>query len=293
MADKEAFEKAKNMRRPVKGSLTRNLNAVHTLINAKRPPREVLKTFDDAKNAHSDLMKKHEVFALFLSDDDYEAAEIWMEECAERYTRSVIEVNEYVESVEREEEEKQQAPGVESFGVINPNGAGSSSDNTNHSIVSVQDGGNGIHEENAPGSPMNVTTIKPSIMKHEKPKLPYFHGDVRKYFIFKEDSKHAVGSRFCERDAIIAILRSCLGAEPAKLVEGVSSDLSAAWKYFDENYGDPRVVSDTVTADLERFRAIQPGEDHRFCDLVNHLRPFNILKEVKRPQDVDNTHITT
>ena len=89
-----------------------------------------------------------------------------------------------------------------------------------------------------------------------------------------------VESRCCERDAI-AFLRSCLGTEPAKLVEGISSDLSAAWKYLHENYSDPRVVSDTVTADLERFRAIQPGEDHRFCDLVNLLRrPFNILKEV-------------
>ena len=61
---------------------------------------------------------------------------------------------------------------------------------------------------------------------------------------------------------------------------------------MDQNYGDPRVISDTVTADLERFKPIQPGEDHRFCDLVNLVRrSFNILKEVKRPQDIDNTHV--
>ena len=65
MADKEAFEKAKNMRPAAKSLLTRNLNAVHTLMNAKQPPREVLKAFDDAKNAHSDLTKKHEDFTLF------------------------------------------------------------------------------------------------------------------------------------------------------------------------------------------------------------------------------------
>jgi len=47
-----------------------------------------------------------------------------------------------------------------------------------------------------------------------------------------------------------------------------------------------------VTADLERFKAIQPGEDHRFCELVNLVRrSYNILKEVKRPQDIDNTHV--
>ena len=43
---------------------------------------------------------------------------------------------------------------------------------------------------------------------------------------------------------------------------------------------------------MERFKPIQPGEDHRFCDLVNLVRQsFNILKEVKRPQDIDNTHV--
>lgn len=47
-----------------------------------------------------------------------------------------------------------------------------------------------------------------------------------------------------------------------------------------------------VTADLERFKAIQPGEDHRFCELVYLVRrSYNILKEVKRPHDIDNTHV--
>ena len=46
-----------------------------------------------------------------------------------------------------------------------------------------------------------------------------------------------------------------------------------------------------VTADLERFKAVQPGEDHRFCELVNLVRSYNILKEVKLPQDIDNTHV--
>ena len=83
-----------------------------------------------------------------------------------------------------------------------------------------------------------------------------------------------------------------LGQEPSKLVDGISTDLKAAWNYLDQNYGDPRVFSDVVTADLERFKAIQPGEDHWFCELVNLVRrSYNILKEVKRPQDIDNTHV--
>ena len=135
-------------------------------------------------------------------------------------------------------------------------------------------------------------TARPSfVLTHERPKLPNFYGDVRQYFIFKADFQHAVQSRCSERDAI-TILRSCLGPEPVKLIEGIVSDLEAAWMYLDQNYGDPRVVSDTVTSDLEKFKAIQVGEDHRFYDLVNLVRrSYNILREVQRPQDIDNTHV--
>ena len=128
-------------------------------------------------------------------------------------------------------------------------------------------------------------------VKHEKAKLPVLTGDVRQHFIFKSDFKHAVEAQYSERDTL-TVLRSCLSSEPAKLIEGISSDLNAAWKYLDHNYGDPRIVSDTITRDLERFRSIQPGEDHRFCQLVNLVkRSYNILKEIKRPQDMDNTHV--
>ena len=113
--------------------------------------------------------------------------------------------------------------------------------------------------ENAQSNRANTqnASVKPLLMKHEKPKMPTFHSDVRKYFIFKADFQHAIEKHYSERDAI-TILRSCLGPEPAKLVDGISTDLKAAWNYLDQNYGDPRIVSDVVTADLERFKAIQP-----------------------------------
>ena len=137
----------------------------------------------------------------------------------------------------------------------------------------------------------NVKLSSPFALKHEKPKLPKFDGDVRQYFIFKSDFQHAVEAHCSERDTL-TILRSCLSAQPAKLIEGISSDLKTAWKYLDQNYGNSRVVSDTVTSDLEKFKIIQPGEDHRFCELVNLVRrSYNILKEVKRKQDIDNTHV--
>ena len=95
-----------------------------------------------------------------------------------------------------------------------------------------------------------VASAKPFVLKHEKSKLPSFHGDVRKYFIFRDDFKHAVENHCNARDSI-AILRSCLGLERAEFIERISSDLKAAWKYLDQNYGDRRVISDTVTADME------------------------------------------
>ena len=122
------------------------------------------------------------------------------------------------------------------------------------------------------------------MLKHERPKLPTFYGDVRKYFIFKDDFKHALESHCSERDAI-TVLHSCLGPEPAKLVEGLCTDLEAAWKYLHRNYDDSRIVTDTVMADLEGFKAILSGDDHWFCDLVNLVRrSYNILKEVKAPR---------
>ena len=140
-------------------------------------------------------------------------------------------------------------------------------------------------------SVLGAQSAQPFSLKHEKPKLPKFDGDIRQYFIFKSDFQHAIEAHCSERDTL-TILRSCLNAQPAKLIEGISSDLKTAWKYLDQNYGNPRVVSDTVTSDLERFKVIQPSEDHRFCDLVNLVRrSYNILKEVKRKQDIDNTHV--
>ena len=62
----------------------------------------------------------------------------------------------------------------------------------------------------------------------------------------------------------------------------------------EQNYDNPRFVSGVVTSDIEQFKAVQTGEDLLFCDLVNLVRrSYIILKEVKRPQDIDNTHVTS
>ena len=273
-------DKAKNVRRAAKGNLTRTLNAGNQLLVAKRPLEEVRDAFQEVKAAHTDLVAKHEAYTMFLNDEEYTEAETWMDDCTRNYIEFSMLVNDYTHDTD--------APSPQLQGEENE-------DEENEDEVNeaeVQNVVSGEHENEGNTSAKTAeASAKPVVLKHEKPKLPTFYGDVRKYFIFREDFKHAVEKRCNARDTI-AILRSCLGPEPAKLIEGISSDLKAAWRYLDQNYGDPRVISDAVTADMERFKPIQPGEDHRFCDLVNLVRrSFNILKEVKRPQDIDNTHV--
>lgn len=276
--EKEA-EKAKNVRRAAKSAFTRAINTTQLLLDAKRPPSEIRDEFGKVKVVHADLIQKHEAYTMFLSDEEYPEAEKWMEECSFKFVDLSIRVNDYCQSNAINVQEKDEEHSAASGEVI--------VDDEDHGSQDEAKKTSDIDQSNA----AKHVPVKPLLMKHEKPKLPTFNGDVRKYFIFKADFQHAVESYYSERDAI-AILRSCLGPEPSKLVDGISTDLKAAWNYLDQNYGDPRVVSDVVTADLERFKAIQPGEDQQFCELVNLVRrSYNILKGVKRPQDIDNTHV--
>ena len=127
--------------------------------------------------------------------------------------------------------------------------------------------------------------------KIEKPKLPKFSGDVREYVIFKADFKHAIEAKYSNRDAI-TFLRSCLQGKPLDLIKGIGTDYKAAWEYLDSIYGDPRFVSDTITQDIVKFRALQNGEDARVCDLVHLVkRCHNTLKEVGVPGDMNNNHM--
>ncbi len=96
-------------------------------------------------------------------------------------------------------------------------------------------------------------------------KLPRFSGDVREYFIFREDFKHAIEHRYTKRDAM-TYLRACLQGKSLELVKGIGSDYDGAWQYLDSIYGDPRFVSDKITQDLSKFRPLKEGEDSRFCD---------------------------
>ena len=100
--------------------------------------------------------------------------------------------------------------------------------------------------------------------------------------IFRSDFKHAIEAKYTKRD-VITLLRTCLRDKPLELIKGIGSDYDAAWEYLDSIYGDPRFLSDIM-----QFKALQDGEDARFCDLVHLVkRSYNTLKEVGLPSDMD------
>ena len=271
------WRKQKNLRRAAKSSFTRSLNAGRILLDSCRPPLEVRHAFDEVKAAHDNLIAKHEKFTMYLTDEEYPEAQHWMEDCTLRFVEFAIRVNDYCKDKDKE---------VNAASVVNV-----SEQETHGSQEHEVEAVNENEGEQSGAANQKSKSGTPLVMKHEKPKMLMLYGDGRKYFIFKADFQHAVEKYYSERDAI-SILRSCLRPEPAKLVEGISTDLKSAWNYLDQNYGDPRIVSDVVTSDIERFKAVQTGEVHRFCDLVNLVRrSYNILKEVKGPQDIDNTRV--
>ena len=284
-------EKAKNVRRAAKGALTRVLNTGKMMLDAKRSAAEIQATVKDAKNAYDNLGNKHDEYTMFLDDEEYKEAEKWIEQCTREYTEFIISVNDYENNEKKEtvvtlheEQHEELNDELHEAEIL------SSTENDlslSENIPEQEEN----DDEDGEKSSVKFTSPKTHVLKHEKPKLPQFLGDVRKYFIFKADFQHAIESHCSERDTI-TILRSCLGPEPSKLVEGISTDLKVMWQYLDQNYGDPRIISDTVTADIEKFKPIQDGEDHKFCDLVNLVRrSYNILKEIKRPQDINNSHV--
>ena len=125
----------------------------------------------------------------------------------------------------------------------------------------------------------------------EKPKLPSLRETFESTSFFKADFQHAIEARYTKRDSI-TFLRSCLQGKPLELIKGIGTDYDAVWEYLDSIYGAPRFVSETITQDVLKFRALQNNEDARFCDLVHLVkRCYNTLKEVGVPGDLNNSHM--
>ena len=83
-------EKGKNVRRATKSALTRTIRSARILIDIKRPPKQVLEALKDVEKAHVNLVAKHEDFTMFLNDEEYDEADIWMADCTDEFTRCGI-----------------------------------------------------------------------------------------------------------------------------------------------------------------------------------------------------------
>ena len=121
---------------------------------------------------------------------------------------------------------------------------------------------------------------------------PDLVGNIREYVLFKSDFKQIVDNKYSTRDAI-TLLRTCLVGKPLQRIQGLGNDLEAAWAYLDSIYGDPRVVADAITCSaISSFRPLREVDNKGFCDFVHLIkRSFSTLKEVGRPNDMNNNHM--
>ena len=89
------MEKAKTVRRAAKSAFTRALNVGQMLLDSTCPLPEVRDAFEELKAAYADLIAKYEEYTMFLEDEEYPAAESWMEECTLKYVNFLMRVNDY------------------------------------------------------------------------------------------------------------------------------------------------------------------------------------------------------
>ena len=328
----EALKTAKIQRRAAKASLTRLGNALKHLCENERPADEVRDYLTKVNHAFDNVVEKHEIYAnLIVDDEQFEIEEQWLNECQSYFLKLDIDAKCYLEHVSaknyKDNPSKNEQLSSGMIGMQNSDSISNTSpivtEETQSSVSEVvidsppansisiaetsDESVNNLMENNPSNSEQSPNQIASSTevnkeietvqnsppcgFQMEKPKLPKFSGDVREYMIFRADFKHAIESRYTKRDSI-TLLRTCLKEKPLELIKGIGSDYDAAWEYLDAIYGDPRFVSDTITQDIVKFKALEEREDVRFCDLVHLVRQcYNPLKEVGLPSDMDNSHM--
>ena len=311
------LKNAKMNRRTSKAALTRAGKAVNHLIDAGRPREEVSQSLLFYKQTYDNLVVKHEEYASLIENDEaFTVEEHWLEECQEAFMNLETKAKLYIESKAIEVINVQQssitveACTSDSVSNLEEKMDGETSMQNSNGIPNMYETAPSCAINTSPvvEAPDPITSVKHTPASHaneqpeqsmnqtcsfkmEKPKMPKFSGDVREYAIFRADFKYAIEARYSKRDAM-TFLRTCLEGKPLELIKGIGSDYDAAWEYLDSVYGDPRYVSDTITQDIGKFKALCPGEDARFCELVHLVRRcYNTLKEVGLPSDMDNSHM--
>ena len=97
--DKADKDKAKNVRRGAKATLTRTINTAKELIGASRSKDEVKQAFVEIKKAYENLLAKHEEFTVSLDDEEFEEAEHWLQTCTSEYVAFSMICHDYTKEI--------------------------------------------------------------------------------------------------------------------------------------------------------------------------------------------------
>jgi hypothetical protein len=84
------MEKARHVRRAAKGSLTRSIGTVTNLIDAQRSWEEIQNALVGLSKSFEALVVKHEEYTLQLNDEEFDDAEIWMNNCTREFNQCRI-----------------------------------------------------------------------------------------------------------------------------------------------------------------------------------------------------------
>ncbi|XP_064637019.1 uncharacterized protein LOC135493548 [Lineus longissimus] len=116
---------------------------------------------------------------------------------------------------------------------------------------------------------------------------PAFSGKVLDYFQFRKDFKF-VYTKSAEEEALYC-LRKAVSDEVRKWLVAVDS-LSEAWTVLDQQYGDPRIISDAVLNTLAKDKPVPEEDSTKFANFYHEIRNAkNILGEMHRANDLDNS----
>lgn len=100
------MEKARNVRRAAKGSLTRAIGSVNEFIEAGRPWEEIQQSLANVVKAFTSLEEIHEEYTLLLNDEEFLEAEKWMDACVREYNQINITSNDYIKYQKEKEHTK-------------------------------------------------------------------------------------------------------------------------------------------------------------------------------------------
>ena len=112
--------------------------------------------------------------------------------------------------------------------------------------------------------------------------MPHFDEKLRQYPQFKRDFQKQVMTQ-TRKSGAAYVLRTCLGGEPARLVNSVVDDIDEVGQRLNEKYGDPAKVADVIIDEIKRFRMLREGEGKRFIEFVTPIEDL-AWKQRSRPQ---------